>query len=255
MDGKVYLNLFRDLIILALDHLHIPSGYAVGCEGDDVLATWAKSIQERQPRIKVLIYTRDRDLYQVVTDRCQVVYYDSKEKGDVFINQARIMEEYVESLGVIWTKVLRGDTSDFIPGVEFDFPGAKAKTRRALYPRQVRKILERRAQDFDGLCRILSEMQLKGQVAKSGFCYTPTSVEDMRRNYALVKLDTECKIEPVAVNPRLKKLMPDIGTMFREFGFTRFANQKKLWAAIAEKVPYIPEPKGSHIPEPKLRRR
>lgn len=246
MDSSVYINLFRDLICLALHHLNIPSGYSPDKEADDVLASWARTIQTNQPRVNVVVYTRDKDLWQVVSDRCCVVYHDSKAKGDVVIDEARIKEEFGEAKGVVWEKVLRGDNSDFIPGIEFNFLNPKNPNSkpRMIPPRHMRKILDRRPQTFEDLMKIMSDMQKKGEISTHGFTHTSTSMQEMRRNYDLVKLDDQCDVQPHPVNERLLQMFPTLDSIFTEFAFTRFANQRKLWADISARVPFRDEKKS-----------
>jgi 5'-3' exonuclease len=107
------------LIVDSLAALGIPRVGADGYEADDVIATLAERHRGSMP---VDIVTGDRDLFQLVDDVAQVrVIYTAR--GGVrqpdLVDEAFIAEKYGVSSGRAYADlaVLRGDTSDGLPGV------------------------------------------------------------------------------------------------------------------------------------------
>ncbi|MEV6521685.1 5'-3' exonuclease H3TH domain-containing protein [Longispora sp. NPDC051575] len=94
------------------------SGIAVyamaGAEGDDQIAS---IVAGEKPDRRIAVWSRDRDLYALVTDR--VLVLDAKRpRGERFVTERVVLAEY----GVTpaqWTdyRALVGDSSDGIPGV------------------------------------------------------------------------------------------------------------------------------------------
>jgi 5'-3' exonuclease len=107
------------VIIDSLAALGIPRVGADGYEADDVIATLAERHKGSMP---VDIVTGDRDLFQLVDDaaRVRVIY---TARGGVrqpdLVDEAFIAEKYGVPSGRAYADlaVLRGDTSDGLPGV------------------------------------------------------------------------------------------------------------------------------------------
>jgi DNA polymerase-1 len=96
--------------------MNVPVVECEGWEGDDLLGTFA--LRGEQAGMRVLLFTGDRDAYQLVTERVSVV---TTVKGitDIVVYDPAGVEE---RLGVRPDQVpdylgLKGDTSDNIPGV------------------------------------------------------------------------------------------------------------------------------------------
>ena len=107
--------------------MNVPVVECEGWEGDDLLGTFAQRGEDAGMR--VLLFTADKDAYQLVTERVNVV---STKKGitDIVVYDPAAVEE---RLGVRPDQVadflgLKGDTSDNIPGV----PGIGEKTAAKL---------------------------------------------------------------------------------------------------------------------------
>ncbi|MDO8964630.1 MAG: DNA polymerase I [Coriobacteriia bacterium] len=107
--------------------MNVPVVECEGWEGDDLLGTFAQRGEEAG--MNVLLFTGDKDAYQLVTDRVSVV---SSKKGitDIVVYDPAAVEE---RLGVRPDQVadylgLKGDTSDNIPGI----PGIGEKTAAKL---------------------------------------------------------------------------------------------------------------------------
>ena len=107
------------IIIDALAALGIARIGVDGYEADDVIGTLATQFSGRMP---VDIVTGDRDLFQLVddTNRVRVIY---TARGGVrspdVVDQAFLAEKYGVGTGAAYADmaVLRGDTSDGLPGV------------------------------------------------------------------------------------------------------------------------------------------
>jgi len=110
-----------------LGAMNVPVVECEGWEGDDLLGTFAERAE--RAGMRVLLFTGDKDAYQLVTERVSVV---STKKGitDIVVYDPAGVEE---RLGVRPDQVadylgLKGDTSDNIPGV----PGIGEKTAAKL---------------------------------------------------------------------------------------------------------------------------
>ena len=112
-----------DRVKQLLDAWRIPKIGVAGYEADDVIATIVREAAARDQTVVIL--SADKDLLQLVGDRC--IMYDSMR------DKVYGVPETIEKLGVPPTQVrdllaLMGDSSDNVPGV----PGVGAKTAAAL---------------------------------------------------------------------------------------------------------------------------
>lgn len=88
-----------------------------GFEADDAIGTLAR--QAEADGKNVLVYSGDRDLYQLVSDRCTVLYPDNYGNRATPIKAADVREKFgVPPSAVPDFKALVGDKSDNIPGVK-----------------------------------------------------------------------------------------------------------------------------------------
>lgn len=129
-DVPAQLSVQVPIIADALAALGIPRVGADGFEADDVIATLAERHRGDMP---VDIVTGDRDLFQLVDDATAVrVIYTAR--GGVrqpdLVDEAFIADKYGVPSGRAYADlaVLRGDTSDGLPGV----PGIGEKTAAKL---------------------------------------------------------------------------------------------------------------------------
>ena len=107
------------IIIDALQALGLARVGLDGHEADDVIGTLATTWSGRMP---VDIVTGDRDLFQLVDDVNQVrVVYTARGgvRSPDFVDEAYLAEKYGVASGAAYADmaVLRGDTSDGLPGV------------------------------------------------------------------------------------------------------------------------------------------
>jgi 5'-3' exonuclease len=121
------------VIVQALEALGIPRLGSDGYEADDVIGTLATASHGVRP---VDVVTGDRDLFQLVDDAHQVrVVYTARggvRNADV-VDEAFLREKYAVANGDAYAdmSMLRGDTSDGLPGVA----GIGEKTAAALIER------------------------------------------------------------------------------------------------------------------------
>ena len=162
-----------------LGAMNVPVVECEGWEGDDLLGTFA----ERGEAIgmRVLLFTADKDAYQLVTDRVSVV---STKTGitDIVVYDPAAVEA---RLGVRPDQVadylgLKGDTSDNIPGV----PGIGPKTASKLI------------QEYGSLDAVLEHAdEIKGKVGEN----LRANMDEARvsRTVATIRRDVpvECDME------------------------------------------------------------
>ncbi|WP_153398114.1 5'-3' exonuclease [Ornithinicoccus halotolerans] len=108
------------LIRTLLGALGVPVVGAAGYEADDVIATLATRHRGRGP---VAVVTGDRDLFQLVDDEAGVVVVYTARAGvrdAELITQQELATRYGVPTGAAYADmaVLRGDTSDGLPGVK-----------------------------------------------------------------------------------------------------------------------------------------
>ena len=104
-----------DRIEQLVRHMGIPAFRKSGVEADDLIATVARRWLAESPKHEVIIVTGDKDLMQLVNDRCRI--------WDTMNNRIYHHDQVVEKFGVGPEQVrdwlaLVGDSSDNIPGVE-----------------------------------------------------------------------------------------------------------------------------------------
>jgi DNA polymerase-1 len=91
------------------------SAAAPGFEADDVLGSFA--LAEQEAGGSVLILTGDRDMFQCVNDRCQVLYMRTGGRGADVVDEAEVRRRYGVPPALVPDLIaLRGDPSDGIPG-------------------------------------------------------------------------------------------------------------------------------------------
>ena len=113
-----------DRIQQFLDALRVPVVTYPDYEADDVLGTLARQAADRGD--DVLILTGDRDMFQLVSDRVQILYTRGGPNPEtVVFGNADLHERYgLSPSQFVDLKALVGDSSDNIPGV----PGVGEKT-------------------------------------------------------------------------------------------------------------------------------
>lgn len=92
------------------------SSVSAELEADDVMASLARV--EEQAGGDALLMTGDRDLFQCVTERVQVLYLRTGARGPQLVDAADVERRYGISPALVTDFIaLRGDPSDGLPGV------------------------------------------------------------------------------------------------------------------------------------------
>lgn len=116
-------------------------------EADDVLAYYAKKISQEDPDAHVYLMSSDRDFLQLVNEKI-TVYSPTKK---VFYTPIEVSKEYgVSPINFLTYKILLGDKTDNVPGVE----GLGPKKLAKLFP-------ELRSQEPFTLKDVLDKSRLK----------------------------------------------------------------------------------------------
>ncbi len=161
-------------IIAALEAIGIARLGIAECEADDVIGTLATAYRGRCP---IDVVTGDRDLFQLVDDEDSVrVLYTAKggvRRPDV-VDEAFLRSRYGIPSGRAYADmaVLRGDTSDGLPGV----PGIGEKTAAALITEYGSLAALRRAVD-DGDPRIKGAKRTRLETAGAYLDVAPRVVD------------------------------------------------------------------------------
>jgi len=166
----------------AIEGFNIATIRIDGYEADDIIGTL--SIKASAAGYEVLMFTGDKDFYQLVTDKIRILH----PKDFSIIDPAGVEEKF----GVLPEKVidvlaLMGDASDNIPGV----PGIGPKTAVSL------------VREYGDLERVLEKgpRARKGKVAQM----LALNKEQARLSHNLATIKTDCPIEFDPESLRLKE--------------------------------------------------
>ena len=187
-------------------------------EADDILGTLAR--QAAAQGQDVLIMTGDRDMFQLVTDRVQVLYTSGGPNPVTSVyGPAQVYERYgLTPAQFIDFKALTGDTSDNIPGV----PGIGEKTAV--------KFL----QQFGSLDGLYAQIDaISGAKTRQNLI---DYAEQVRRNLRLVTISTDLDLNYDAAACRVRSYSPDaVIALFNQLEFRSLL--KELPAADSTAAP------------------
>lgn len=152
------------------------------CEGDDVIAHLALSMQEEY---EILIVSADKDYMQLINENIKVYNWRKKK----IYNRETFLEEYkILSENYIFMKILLGDVSDRVEGVK----GIGPKTISNLYSFFNERVYE----DLTDMIVELKKLDLeqfdtrtKNSISKM---LTEDVIKKMSIAYRLMKLDMDC---------------------------------------------------------------
>lgn len=156
----------------AIEGFNITTIRMDGYEADDIIGTL--SVKAAARGIEVLMFTGDKDFYQLVTERVRILHPREFE----IMGPDAVKEKFgVPPDRVVDTLALMGDTSDNIPGV----PGVGPKTAVSLI------------EEFGDFNKVLEDgpQKKKGKVAGALKDYK----EQAKLSYDLVTIKTDCPIE------------------------------------------------------------
>ena len=159
----------KDAAIKYLGFFGVRSILIPGIEADDMISVFSEFFSKCLMYDQVLIATRDRDLWQLITDK--VFIYDPYDR--TIINQDDVEDQFgLSPKGIAEIKALAGDSSDNIKGI--DGVGDK----KAL------KFLT----EYGGISGLMSVDAVKGLKKQKISSRVLNDSEDMELSYQLVKL-------------------------------------------------------------------
>ena len=156
----------------AIEGFNIPTIRMDGYEADDIIGTL--SVKAAARGIEVLMFTGDKDFYQLVTERIKILH----PREFNIMDPDAVKEKFgVPPDKVVDTLALMGDTSDNIPGV----PGVRPKTAVSLI------------EEFGDFDKVLRDgpQKKKGKIASA----LKDHKEQAKLSYDLVTIKTDCPIE------------------------------------------------------------
>ncbi len=210
-------------IMQILETAGIPVLQSTGEEADDVIATVVEKLRDRN--LEILIVSRDKDLYQLLSERVKL--FDPM-KGEIIDPEVLERKKGFRPEQAVEIQTLTGDKVDNIPGV----PGVGEKRAAAL----IRK--------YGSAEAVLAHAhELTPKLKENLLAFA----EQLPKTRELVILKRDCPVEfdLEAARPerfRLEKLVPT----FRELGFSR------LTKTVAELSGGARDSGGSSSPSPAL---
>lgn len=159
-------------IDMAINGFNIPVIKMDGYEADDLIGTL--SVKAAKAGHDVLMFTGDKDFFQLVTDKINILH----PKDFIVIDPTGVKEKFgVRPERVIDILALMGDVSDNVPGL----PGIGPKTAISL------------VEEFGDFETVLREgpSKCKGKVARA----LQDHAKLARLSYELVTIKTDCPVE------------------------------------------------------------
>jgi len=175
-----------------------------GFEADDLIGTLASEAQKKKD-LEILIFTGDKDFYQLVNDKVKILH----PKDYSVMDPEAVKEKFgVYPDRVIDVLALMGDSSDNVPGV----PGVGPKTALSL------------VEEFGDLKTVLKEApsKRKGKLAKS----LSEFKEQAELSQDLVTIRTDCPVELDLDSMKMRE--PDTDSLvelFRRLEFRSWADK------------------------------
>src|ERR1017187_7991128 len=139
------------ILIQALDLLPTTTYAIENIEADDTIAYLARVIQDKGG--KVIIFSSDRDFYQLVSDTCWV-YSPTKKK--MYTPEALLEEFHIHPNNFLLYRTIEGDKSDNISGVN----GIALKTFTKNFPDVITE-KEFTIQDLINVCKLKEKPKSK----------------------------------------------------------------------------------------------
>lgn len=130
---KIQLDAIESLLLKHTPNVYSSEGY----EADDWIATIVNQYEADFDR--VIIHTRDSDLFSLVSEKTSIACVGSRGKEINCRNYAQMVRDNKDNEipynGILIDKLLRGDSSDNIPSVRNEIKQAINKIPLYLYPR------------------------------------------------------------------------------------------------------------------------
>ena len=220
-------NLQIPLLQSLLKTFNIPQVSKEGYEADDVLGSLSKSLNSDKK--KVLIVTGDRDTFQLISKKTNILY---TKKG---ISDVDLVDEkfFVEKFGIKTSQyveylALKGDPSDNIPGL----PGVGQKTATTLLQEY---------QNIDNIYKNLDDLTPK---IKSSFEENKELLL-MSKELATIKTDIELDIPDTQITDTIFKsesVLQDSQEQVSELELNKYIRQYKT-----QQEDMTPSPKNTKL--------
>ncbi len=197
------------------ESFHLAVRVLEGYEADDILATLARSASEQG--LETIIVTGDTDTLQLVNPHVKVLLSGHRFTDTKLYDEAAIRERFgLEPHQLIDYKVLKGDTSDNVPGI----PGVGDVTARKLL--QQHGSVERLLEHLDSV-----DAKLRSKLEQRR--------EELARNRELIELKDRLPVDLALDEARLTGFARDkVVALFRELGFTTLVQRLPKPAALPE---------------------
>ncbi len=186
------IDALRDLVpLIGLKSIGVPD-----TEADDLMATYATVAKARGDEI--ILATNDKDLFQLVDDRCFVYSTNKTDLADpkdphALLDAAKVTEKWgVPPAQIAEVLALIGDSVDNIPGV----PGIGPKTAVSLLTQ------------FGGLDALLQK--LDSVTAKKARESLTASTELIAQNREMVRLDCDLPLPVPLDDLRIEPKWPEL---------------------------------------------
>ena len=220
-------NLQIPLLQSLLKTFNIPQVSKEGYEADDVLGSLSKSLNSDKK--KVLIVTGDRDTFQLISKKTNILY---TKRG---ISDVDLVDEkfFVEKFGIKTSQyveylALKGDPSDNIPGL----PGVGQKTATTLL------------QEYQNIDNIYKNLDYLTQKIKSSFEENKELLL-MSKELATIKTDIELDIPDTQITDTIFKsesVLQDSQEQVSELELNKYIRQYKT-----QQEDMTPTPKNTKL--------
>jgi DNA polymerase-1 len=218
-DDDIKKQLF--MLIKYLDYLPVTTMSIDNIEADDCIAYLATDYFKAS---KVTIMSADKDFLQLVDDRVNV-WSPTKKK---LYGRAEVSTEYgIDSNNFVFYRILDGDDSDNIPGIQ----GAGLKTVKKLFP-LLSESTKTNLQEIYNYC----------ENHKSKYKLYNTILEnktDVERNYELMQL-TETQIQSFS-QLRINEILDKPISKLNKVQFLTMLREDKMWDILPGGILWLNE--------------
>lgn len=218
--------------------MHIPSVRQAGVEADDLIASLAEKWLAADPQNEVMVVTGDKDLMQLVTERCRT--------WDTMAGKIYGTEQVIEKLAVRPEQVrdylgLVGDSSDNIPGVP------------SIGPKTAADLLKEHG-NLDAIIKAARAGKISGKKATT--IVEHEKVARLSADLATVKRDLDVKADRASLAYSFR-IEDGLRALLRELGFQSLLTKWEQDQGAAPAVPLAKivspppaAPSASSVPAP-----
>ncbi|PPE04840.1 DNA polymerase I [Entomoplasma ellychniae] len=205
----------KDIIREFLTAANIPWYEMPRYEADDLIGTINKIATKLDYDVHIL--SNDKDIFQLIGDKTQVITNISKNDEHIFVNESLVFEKFgCKPSQVSYIKALMGDPSDNIKGV------------RHLHYNQAIQLLEK-YQTIDEIFKHIDE--IKPLISKRLI----DNKEHILLNAKITKIQDRLPVGRVDLKP----------LRINWYGFNKFLKKHKMWAYVTQVNKIIENNKNS----------